>query len=76
MAERFKEKDDAEKILVRLSEIQLRFEAPVSDIYRNLIAVAQRTKQPEIITHCEKMQKFYIGSRVMNERFPLRKDLF
>ncbi len=75
LADRFKEKDDAEAILVNLAEIQLRFESSVSDIYKNLTNVARLTKRPELIEHCEKMKKFYIGSREMNERFPLRKGL-
>ncbi|MBB5411219.1 hypothetical protein HDG34_005179 [Paraburkholderia sp. HC6.4b] len=76
LSERFKDKDDAEQILVNLSEIQLRFDSPVSDIYHNLTAVARLTQRHDLIEHCEKMRKFYIGSRVMNERFPLRKGLF
>ncbi|HEY3596590.1 MAG TPA: hypothetical protein VGL08_03605 [Paraburkholderia sp.] len=76
LSERFHEKDDAEQIMVNLSEIQLRFESPVSDIYKNLTAVARLTKRQELVEHCEKMREFYIGSRVMNERFPLRKGIF
>lgn len=76
LSERFHDKEDAEKIMVNLSEIQLRFESPVSDIYKNLNAVAKLTKREDLIEHCEKMQQFYIGRRVMNERFPLRKNLF
>ncbi|WP_439920939.1 aspartyl/asparaginyl beta-hydroxylase domain-containing protein [Pseudomonas syringae] len=75
LSERFHEKDDAEKIMVKLTEIQLRFESTVSDIYRNLCSVATRTGRHELIEHCKKMREFYIGSRVMNERFPLRKNL-
>jgi hypothetical protein len=75
LAERFCETDDAEQILVKLSQIQLRFESPVSDIYKNLTAVAKLTQREDLIEHCEKMRTFYIGSREMNERFPLRKGL-
>jgi hypothetical protein len=75
LSERFREKDDAEQIMVQLSEIQLRFESPVSDIFKNLTAVAKITKKDELIEHCEQMRRFYIGARVMNERFPLRKNL-
>jgi hypothetical protein len=73
LAERFNDKYDAEQILVKLSEIQLRYKSPVSDIYKNLVAVAKITQKSDLIEHCEKMQKFYIGSRVLGERFPLRK---
>lgn len=76
LATRFKEKDDAEQILVKLSQIQLRFESPVSDIYKNLSAVARLTKRQDLVEHCENMRRFYIGSRTMNERFPLRRGLF
>jgi hypothetical protein len=75
LSERFHEKDDAEQIMVHLSEIQLRFESPVSDIFKNLTTVAQLTKKDELVQHCEKMREFYIGSRALNERFPLRKGL-
>ena len=75
LSRRFNDKDDAEHILVKLSQIQLRFESPVSDIYKNLTAVAKLTRRPDLVDHCEKMRKFYIGSRAMNERFPLRKGL-
>ncbi|WP_211468020.1 aspartyl/asparaginyl beta-hydroxylase domain-containing protein [Collimonas silvisoli] len=75
LAIQFKDVYEAEQVLVKLSEMQLRYESPVSDIYKNLVAVAKITKKDELIAHCEKMQKFYIGSRVLNERFPLRKGL-
>ncbi|WP_118178443.1 aspartyl/asparaginyl beta-hydroxylase domain-containing protein [Paraburkholderia phosphatilytica] len=75
LSARFNEKDDAEQILLKLSQVQLRFESPVSDIYRNLTEVAKLTKRQDLVEHCEKMRKFYIGSRVMNERFPLRKGI-
>lgn len=75
LAVKFKHKADAEMILVKLSQLQLRFESPVSDIYRNIVKVAKITQIPELIDHCEKMQKFYIGKRVLNERFPLREGL-
>lgn len=71
----FSAKNDAEQVLFKLSELQLRFESPVSDIYKNLVTVARKTGSPELIEHCESMQKFYIGSRVLNERFPLREGL-
>ncbi|MFC0399451.1 aspartyl/asparaginyl beta-hydroxylase domain-containing protein [Paraburkholderia rhizosphaerae] len=71
----FNDKDDAEHILVKLSKVHLRFESPVSDIYKNLTKVAKMTQRQDLVEHCEKMQKFYIGSRVMNERFPLRKGI-
>lgn len=76
LSERFHHKDDAEQILVALSEVQLRFESPVSDIYKNLTAVARLTRRQELVEHCEEMQRFYVGSRAMNERFPLRKGIF
>ena len=75
LSERFLDKDDAEQILVKLSQIQLRFDSPVSDIYKNLTEVAKLTQREDLIEHCEKMRTFYIGSRAMNERFPLRKGL-
>jgi hypothetical protein len=75
LAENFKSRDDAERILVKLSELQLRFDSPVSDIYNNLVSVAKLTNDSDLIDHCEKMRKFYIGSRVLNERFPLRQGL-
>lgn len=75
LSERFREKDDAEQIMVNLTEIQLRFESPVSDIYKNLCSVAKLTGKEELVDHCEKMREFYIGARVMNERFPLRQNL-
>lgn len=75
LSTRFNDKDDAEQILVKLSQIQLRFESPVSDIYKNLTEVAKLTQREDLIEHCKKMREFYIGSRVMNERFPLRKGL-
>ncbi|KXU85523.1 hypothetical protein CI15_20410 [Paraburkholderia monticola] len=76
LSERFHDKDDAEQILVKLSQIQLRFDSPVSDIYKNLSEVAKLTQREDLVEHCEKMRTFYIGSRAMNERFPLRKGLF
>jgi hypothetical protein len=75
LSERFINKEDAEQILVKLSQIQLRFELPVSDIYKNLTRGALLTQRDDLVEHCEKMRKFYIGSRAMSERFPLRKGL-
>lgn len=75
LSTRFNDTEDAEQILVKLSQIQLRFKSPVSDIYKNLTAVAKLTRRPDLVEHCEKMGKFYIGSRAMNERFPLRRGL-
>lgn len=75
LSERFNDKYDAEHVLVKLSEMQLRYESPVSDIYENLIAVAKMTKKDELVEHCEKMKKFYIGSRILNERLPLRQGM-
>lgn len=75
LAANFNSKNDAEQVLFKLSELQLRFESPVSDIYKNLVAVARKTDSRELIEHCESMQRFYIGSRVLNERFPLRDGL-
>ncbi|CAB3764260.1 aspartyl/asparaginyl beta-hydroxylase domain-containing protein [Paraburkholderia solisilvae] len=72
----FNDKDDAEHILVKLSKVHLRFESPVSDIYKNLTEVAKMTRRQDLVEHCEKMQRFYIGSRLMNERFPLRRGIY
>ncbi|CAB3752480.1 aspartyl/asparaginyl beta-hydroxylase domain-containing protein [Paraburkholderia humisilvae] len=58
----FNDKDDAEHILVKLSKVHLRFESPVSDIYKNLTTVARMTRRQELVEHCERMQRFYIGS--------------
>jgi hypothetical protein len=76
LSTRFNDKDDAEQILVELSKVHLRFDPAVSDIYKNLTTVARLTRRQELVEHCERMRTFYIGSRVMNERFPLRKGLF
>ena len=75
LSERFRDSNDAEQILMKLSQIQLRFDSPVSDIYKNLTEVAKLTQREDLVEHCEKMRTFYIGSRAMNERFPIRKDL-
>jgi Aspartyl/Asparaginyl beta-hydroxylase/L-proline 3-hydroxylase, C-terminal len=75
LSTRFNEKDDAEQILVKLSQVQLRFQSPVSDIYKNLNSVAKLTKRPDLVEHCERMEKFYFGSRAMSERFPLRQGI-
>ncbi|GIZ50936.1 aspartyl/asparaginyl beta-hydroxylase domain-containing protein [Noviherbaspirillum aridicola] len=75
LATDFTDPFQAEAILVRLSELQLRFDSPVSDIYRNIVRVAKMTGRADLIEHCENMSRFYIGSRKLNERFMLRKDL-
>lgn len=65
----------AEQILRKLSVLQLRFESPVSDVYENLILVAKKTGNAELIEYARKMKTFYIGKRKMDERFLLREDL-
>ena len=75
LSTQFKEKFDAENILLKLANLQIRYDSLVSDIYENLIQVAKLTKNQELISHAMSMKRFYIGQRVMDERFILRKDL-
>lgn len=75
LSTQFNDKFDAEEILVKLAKLQIRYESPVSDIYKNLIRVAELTANPELISHSISMKKFYIGDRIMNERFILRKNI-
>ncbi len=70
-----KGKYDAEQVMVKLSELQLRFESPVSDIYENLVTVAKMTGNIDLICYCEDMRRFYLHSRIMDERFDLRPDI-
>jgi Aspartyl/Asparaginyl beta-hydroxylase len=75
LSRQFKNKFDAERILVKLSNLQIRYDSSVSDIYENLIQVAKLTKNEELITYATNMKRFYIGKRVMDERFILRENL-
>ncbi len=75
LATQLKCRYDAEKILVKLVHLQLRYESRVSEIYDNLVAVSKLTGDRELIGYCEDMRRFYVGSRVMDERFDLRPDL-
>lgn len=75
LATQFQGRYDAEKLLVKLAQLQLRCDWPVSAIYDELVAVSRLTGDSELIAYCEDMRRFYIGSRVMDERFDLRPDL-
>jgi hypothetical protein len=75
LAEQFVDKYSAEDVLKKLMLLQLKFTSPVSDVYENLILVAKRTGNQELVDHAINMRRFYIGSRVMDERFIIRKDM-
>lgn len=75
LATQFNDRYDAEKIVVKLTHLQLRYESSVTDIFDNLVAVSRLTRDPGLVTYCEDLRRFYIGAREMDERFDLRPGL-
>jgi hypothetical protein len=75
LATQLKGRYDAEKIVVKLTHMQMRYESPVSEIYDNLVAVAKLTGDAALVAYCEDLRRFYVGARVMDERFDLRPEL-